>query len=320
MSASTLRDTLWRWLPSSVLATYPFLAGTIHAPIVRPLEQYLARACIFFSLFLCWALLRQQVQMLRPNDESKQRRNLRKLAALLLALCTLFGLQLFLLRFGDLLFYLCLFALGASALSSAMRLRDRLFFAALAQLASVATICALSFALDTPLLTWQALVFGVGVGAASALVPLSQELLQKSLTSSSTLPSSPSSNGSAPKAAFAKKRAKTLTKVAALKPQHTELEILRSLKQRTTLLRSYALCLLLAPTAIASLCYLGQLPKLYVLAFALVPYAMPLLQQVRGAEQGAALPSSFIAASTRIAALFLLILALIGIVVRSVGG
>lgn len=266
-----------RLAPLAALLPYAlglfFIEIPLSAEIVRPL---LERCLYFWLLFLLWALTLhiafrwfldgQRISRSTPSHIPQSERATKgvdkekalptsrpffQIPLLVISACGfLLVLQFFRAKLDESVFALSLFTLGAMALRMSYQRRSQLLGTIFARFLSTVGIGWLSFLLVKPDIGWEPLLICAACGAIAVARDLTYVLAEHSST-----------------------------------PVLPELETTSMTDRRFLCVSRAALMgFVLAPTLVASLCYLGKLPTEYVLIFGIFPLLLPLAERLRSRQ------------------------------------
>ncbi len=256
-----------------VAALLPYILGPLliqfsfEAEVVRPL---LERLIYFWLLFLTWSIALQvafrwflptpgktkpaarTASGLFERVEPKPKvRSVLQVAALVLSVCAfLVSLQFVQAKLENPPFALALFSVGIVALQRSYSARSQIIRAGIARAVSITGISYLSVLVMKPLLSWEPAL----VCAALGLLWAGRDLTQH------------------------------LSETREHSPTQAEVANPRKLARYTLKSRAALMCFVLAPTLVASLCYLGILPTEFILVFGIFPLLLPLAERLRQSD------------------------------------
>lgn len=267
-----------------------------HCPSSPEMILYIYSCAPVFILLLIWIAIRTSVNRYVNTKKSKQEeknetknKRIRSLMPyFIMALCGFTAIMLMLtfqvikLRFTPAIFYLSLTFIGLDAISEGLTTRSRPILSLIPKFIAYTVLGYLSFYLINSTWQWQAMVFSCGI--AFQLIALRIAFLL-SKTEISKVPKS-NSNG------------------------HPETPHCRLFKN---LGKAYGITLFLGPTCIALLSLTHQIPKDYVLVYAIGPFAGQLITKVQQAAKTATLEKTFLRQNYAICLLYVLIIFMISL-------
>lgn len=267
-----------------------------HCPSALEIGLFIGLAAPIIVMLLIWYICRISLTRYigkhsgkknkKQRGRSKTIDSLKPFLALIFcgvaAILLMLTFQAIKLRLAPEIFYLSLTFVGLDAISEGLLTRSRPLLSLLPKLVAFSLLGYLGFHLINSIWQWQALLFSFGI--ACQLIALKIAFLLSQMKPEQSAPSG--SNGH-------------------ITPRQT--------KAFRNLGKVYGIALFLAPTCIASLSLTHQIPKDYVLIYAIAPFAGQLITKVQQASETAHLAAGFLRQNYALTLLSTLIILLISL-------